>query len=213
MRWTFKSADTEWSRGLFLTWVGIIQSVLQRKKSSLPWRRWHSASRLDLTWHGLELQHQLFPGSPDYQHSLQILGLPASTITRGQFLRINLSLSLTLHTCMYLGKHRDTRIHTPHLRYRDKNMHPDRHHHPHSLDSVWTQSRICLALCLVSEHLGFRSGFATYQLALWPFTKLSIITELRFNALQFKKYQKYPIHRLTVFKLLFIDYNRIHSTF
>ena len=33
-------------------------------------------------------------------------------------------------------------------------------------------------------------------------------------ALQFKKYQKYhPIHRLTVFKLLFIDYNRIHSTF
>lgn len=175
MRWTFKSADTEWSRGLFLMWVGIFQSVLQRKKSSLPWRRWHSASRLDLTWtwtaaSALPWVSRLPAFPPDFR-------LASFHNHKSQFLRINKSLSLTLHTCMYLGKHRDTRIHTPHLRYRDKKMHPDRRHHPDSLDSVWTQSRICLALCLVSEHLSFRSGFATYQLALWPFTKLSIIAD------------------------------------
>ena len=56
---------------------------------------------------GLELKHQLFPGSPACQPTVQILDLPAFTVMRdmSQFLKISLCLIPT-HTCVHT--HSDT---------------------------------------------------------------------------------------------------------
>ena len=59
-------------------WVGLIQSVegLKRKTYTSP------EMPLDV-----ELQHQLFPGSPASQPTLQILDLPTFTTTWANFLK------------------------------------------------------------------------------------------------------------------------------
>ena len=60
-------------------------------------------------------------------------------------------------------------------------MPPDRYHHRHSLDSIWTAVQNMLGAMLGVRTPGFMAGFAIYHLALWLFTKLSIITKLQFQ--------------------------------